>query len=818
MKNNIKICLIVLTVLLSVLCLASCSIFSSCEHEWVEATCTTPKTCKICKDTKGEANGHAWIDAKCNSPKVCSVCTLAEGDPLGHDYGDDNICTRCQHKLEMQFTFKLNSTNSGYVLYSKGSFVDKHVTIPEKYYNLPVMGIYENAFMGCTELESIFIPATVQAIGPNVFKNCTSLKKVEWEDKSRMSSIAAGAFANCTSLQEITLPDSLDEIGSGAFSGCVSLKKISVPFIGNGRTAQKVLPSSDPRTAFGFIFGSEEQKGFYRVSLYGYNGSSQFYLPIALNEVIVTGGTVIDESFANCINIYKLTIGKDVTDFSYSAIVSCYKLMEICNLSSFDISKKELNETYSLEVQSVYTEEKNQDNVLKEDDFVFYLNNETNDYILLDYLGSSTVLRLPQEIKGNTYSIISYAFYNNNSVNTVFLSTGVEKVGKQLFSSSSLFGSRVITNLYVPNIDHYVNIEFSGMNPFLLDETSNVYVNEELVNTVSFSAEVTEIKPYVFSGWCKLRGVQLPQNSALTTIGAYAFYNCDMLISFPFENCNQLTYIQAYAFYSSGLQEVTLPESVQQVEEYAFRNCNNLKYNDYNGGNYIGTATNPYFLLAGINDSSITHLTINSNTVILSVVIPSPRGGGGWGGGNGESNFRISSIFIPESVRYIADYTFEKTSRLTSVYVPNLESWFQITFGGIYATPFRTASFFYCDGVAVDSLTVPSTVTQINDYAFFNATFLTDLVFEGNQITTIGNYAFAGCSSLTAVTIPASVTEIGIGAFEGCTSLDSLTFAETDGWYVQFENDSTANIDLTDSSRNVAYLSSKNYYGIWKRS
>ena len=56
------------------------------DHNWVEATCTEPRTCSTCGATEGEPLGHTWVDATCTEPKTCSVCGATEGDPLGHDW------------------------------------------------------------------------------------------------------------------------------------------------------------------------------------------------------------------------------------------------------------------------------------------------------------------------------------------------------------------------------------------------------------------------------------------------------------------------------------------------------------------------------------------------------------------------------------------------------------------------------------------------------------------------------------------------------------------------------------------------------------
>ena len=57
-----------------------------CKHEWDEAECLVPKTCKLCAATEGEALGHTWKEASCTTAKICAVCGETEGEPLGHNW------------------------------------------------------------------------------------------------------------------------------------------------------------------------------------------------------------------------------------------------------------------------------------------------------------------------------------------------------------------------------------------------------------------------------------------------------------------------------------------------------------------------------------------------------------------------------------------------------------------------------------------------------------------------------------------------------------------------------------------------------------
>ena len=71
-------------------------------------------------------------------------------------------------------------------------------------------------------------------------------------------------------------------------------------------------------------------------------------------------------------------------------------------------------------------------------------------------------------------------------------------------------------------------------------------------------------------------------------------------------------------------------------------------------------------------------------------------------------------------------------------------------------------AFEGCSGLT--SVTIPNSVTSIGDQAFLGCTGLTSITIP-NSVTSIGGYAFYNCSGLTSITIPNSVTSIGNGAF-----------------------------------------------------
>lgn len=134
----------------------------------------------------------------------------------------------------------------------------------------------------------------------------------------------------------------------------------------------------------------------------------------------------------------------------------------------------------------------------------------------------------------------------------------------------------------------------------------------------------------------------------------------------------------------------------------------------------------------------------------------------------------LTSITIPNSVTSIGQLAFEGCSNLTSVYITDLSAWCAITFQDGNSNPLAYAHHLYIDGQEVKELVIPSSVTSIKQYAFAGCSGLTSITIP-NSVTSIGHGAFIKCSGLTSITIPNSVTSIGQFAFDGCTGLTSIT-------------------------------------------
>ena len=122
------------------------------------------------------------------------------------------------------------------------------------------------------------------------------------------------------------------------------------------------------------------------------------------------------------------------------------------------------------------------------------------------------------------------------------------------------------------------------------------------------------------------------------------------------------------------------------------------------------------------------------------------------------------------SVTYMGLYTSDnKDAYVGNIIIPE-----SITYSGTTysVTSIGRYAFRGCSGLT--SVTIGNSVTSIGNNAFADCSGLTTVTI-GNSVTSIGKYAFSGCSGLTSATIPNSVTSIGEGVFYGCSGLTSVT-------------------------------------------
>ena len=356
-----------------------------------------------------------------------------------------------------------------------------------------------------------------------------------------------------------------------------------------------------------------------------------------------------------------------------------------------------------------------------------------------------------------TFKGKEYYYYNNEYTGTVVIPSKVTYGGKKYSVTSigdyAVLGCSSLTSVTIPN-----SVTSIGQSAFY--DCSGL-------TSVTIPNGVTSIGQSAFSGCSGLTTVTIP--NSVTSIGGWAFSRCSGLTSITIPNSVTRIYSETFSG-CSGLTSITIPNSVTSIGSGAFMGCSGLtSVTIPNGVTSIYSET-----FSGC--SSLTSVTIPNSVTSI-----------------GKNAFRncsgLSSITIPNCVTSIGEYAFWQCSGLSSITIPN-----GVTSIGEYA-------FDGCSGFT--SVTIPNSVTSIGNQAFSCCPGLTSVTLNsnsvvakaytfsaniknifgnqvkeyiiGDEVTSIGDYAFSGRSGLTSVTIPNSVTSIGTSAFRSCSSLTSIT-------------------------------------------
>ena len=368
-------------------------------------------------------------------------------------------------------------------------------------------------------------------------------------------------------------------------------------------------------------------------------------------------------------------------------------------------------------------------------------------------------------------SIGDSAFRNCSSLTEITLPfVGASKSGTSNTHFGYIFGasSSSYNNSYVPSSLKKVTITGGSIGEYAFYYCSSL-------TSVVIGDSVTSIGDYAFRNCSKMTSVVI--GDGVTSICSYAFYNCSNLTSVVIPD--SVTSIGNSAFSScSNLTSIVIGNSVTSIGDSAFRGCSSLTeitlpfvgasknatgYQSVFGYIFGYTTITSYLTISGAtyqywessSSSSYTYYHYYIPTSLKKVTITG-------GTSIGEYAFyhcsSLTSVVIPDSVTSIGNRAFSGCSSLTSVYITDITAWCKIS--GLYYLMYGTSS----------------------KKLYLNNELITDLVIP-DSVTSIGNYAFAWCNSLTSITIPDSVTSIGNSAFYDCSSLTSIEVSKNNTAY-----------------------------------
>lgn len=259
------------------------------------------------------------------------------------------------------------------------------------------------------------------------------------------------------------------------------------------------------------------------------------------------------------------------------------------------------------------------------------------------------------------------------------------------------------------------------------------------------------------------------------TTGTITEYNgTDTVVVIPSKiNGVTVTTIGTDAFLGLNITSVTIPDSVTEIGANAFAGCTNLT-----SVNYIGDwskltiqSGNPAVQDAANEQLFDFKFILNNTAVIVTryngtaadVTIPSRYKGKPVTMIDHAAFFNsvVTSVTIPDSVTSIDDNAFGFCSQLTNISIPN-----SVTYIGFSA-------FAHC--TSLKSITLPSSLSSISEALFSGCSQLTTIHIP-DSVPSIQSYAFYHCRNLETIRIPVSVTLIETDAFAGCPSLMTVTY------------------------------------------
>ena len=494
----------------------------------------------------------------------------------------------CSTPQEEEFQFELLENNT-YTL-QKYNGQESIVTIPDTYKGKAVTAISSSA-LSYANISEIHIPEGIESVGSNAFDTCQSLTKVFLP--SSIKYIYSNAFASCTALSEIHFGGTVEDWCNIEYGNSISfydgananpLMYGAQLFIGGERLEELIVPETCVRIN-PFAFCGYKYLRTVTFSCQSSIGEYAFYECTALYDIQFPSDSTMDireYAFFRCTNLTSIFIPRGISEIHETAFEECWKLIQVNNESP--------------NVENIFGDYKeagwfplhyNQGNVIDNvNGFLFVTYNQPDgaQYYLIGYHGEAEFLDFPADYNGKDYLIYLRAFSNNPYIENVNISAGVTELMFYSFAGCSNLknvtfdpdsrlwriyahtfeGCINLENIVIPSSDVEVDyFAFEGCNSI----KGNTYGNALYIST--------QDNPYFILLRALDKNITYCEiNNRCKTIHSNAFKDCTALKTISFGS--NVVEIGAYAFRNSGLETVTLPESVTDICFCAFENCKNL--------------------------------------------------------------------------------------------------------------------------------------------------------------------------------------------------------------------------------------------------
>lgn len=438
------------------------------------------------------------------------------------------------------------------------------------------------AFFKNGSLVTVKLPESMTEVGEDIFADCKTLRGVKLPEG--VAHIEGAAFQGCNILEKLNFPAKLTSVGDNAFRSCLSLELDNLPnsLLYVGREAFCDVPL-------------KALKLDRKVEM----GAGAFSnTPITEIEMATPCDSILGETFSNCPNLTKITIGEGLKYIGYNAFSN--SPIKEANLPSTlrDIS------SYAFLGYSSYCPFIND---IQPENHIRYIGKvayQCVDRDLEEYTIKDGTVTLADELfessQGNAFHIpASVEQIGNRAFAYTQIKALPEMLGLKRIGGEAFYGCKNLKKLTIPETVEYIgggafygcsniwSLTYNAINAECESFMESNAPLEKIVigdkvrrlprgifsgrefTEVALPACLERIDDYAFSGCENLTTINL--SDSIRYIGDNAFYGCSSLknIHWPL----RLTTIGSRAFRQTALETISLPEGVTSVGDGAFYIC-----------------------------------------------------------------------------------------------------------------------------------------------------------------------------------------------------------------------------------------------------